>query len=150
MKSISSNYTTFLFLLFIFGCSSSQSSMYKPSDGGTGWQVNVVKKASITEEFVCTINDSIVIKESFPFIGDNFEKTGQYRGKKVLMNGYRKSNTSTDSKGNVQTHNSYQIRVFIDDVLVDKFDSKITEIDMVIRLNFNTYSNSLFGLGNSQ
>ncbi|MEO8211315.1 MAG: hypothetical protein ABI840_12215 [bacterium] len=122
MKYLLLNYTSLLFLLFILGCSSSQSSIYKPDDGGTGWKVNVIKKASISDEFICTINDSVVVKASFPLIGDNFEKTGKYRGKKVLMNGYRNSNTSTNSKGEVQTNTTYQIRVFINDVQVDKFD----------------------------
>ncbi|MDQ3020228.1 MAG: hypothetical protein M3R36_06630 [Bacteroidota bacterium] len=122
MKSVILNYATFLFLLFIIGCSSSQSSIYKPNDGGTGWKINVTKKASISDEFICTVNDSVVVKASFPFIGDNFEKTGTYRGKKVLMNGYRNSNSTTNSKGEVQTNTTYQIRVFIDDVQVDKFD----------------------------
>ena len=112
----------FLLLLFITGCSSTQSSMYKPSDGGSGWKVNVVKKAGITDEFVLVINDSTVISDTFPLIGDNFEKKGTYRGKSVMMNGYRKSTNTTDSDGKVQSNDSYQIRVFIDDKQVDKFD----------------------------
>jgi len=112
----------FLFLLIIIGCSSSQSTMYKPSDGGTGWKVNVIKKAAISDEFVCTINDSVVVSESFPFIGDNMQKSGTYRGKKVMMNGYRKTTTTTDSSGKISTSETFQIRVFIDDALIDKFD----------------------------
>ncbi len=119
-------YSFFLFLLTAFawfsGCSSSQSSMYKPSDGGTGWRVNVTKKPGISDEFICTINDSVVVKDSFPLIGDNFEISGQYRGRKVMMNGYRKSINTTESNGNVKSEDSYQIRVFIDDKQVDKFD----------------------------
>ena len=115
-------YILFLFLLVIIGCSSTQSSIYKPSDGGEGWQVNVIKKAAINDEFVCTINGTTVVSESFPLIGDNFSKTGEYRGKKVLMNGFRTSTTNRDANGNMTTNNTYQIRVFIDDVQVDKFD----------------------------
>ncbi len=122
LKNLILRYKIFICLLFIIGCSSTQSSIYKPSDGGEGWQVNVIKKAGITDEFICTINGTIVISESFPLIGDNFSKKGDYRGKKVLMNGYRTSSTSKDSSGNTQTKESYQIRVFIDDVQVDKFD----------------------------
>lgn len=111
----------FILLGYLWSCSSTQSSMYKP-DNGPGWKVNVIKKASLADEFVCMINDSVVITASFPFIGDNFEKTGQYRGKKVMMNGYKTSRTSTDASGNVRTQDTYQIRVFIDDKQVDKFD----------------------------
>lgn len=112
----------FFLLCYLWGCSSTQSSMYKPSDGGPGWKINVVKKASLADEFVCMINDSVVITASFPFIGDNFEKSGKYQGKKVMMNGFKTSRTSTDVNGKVQTQDIYQIRVFIDDVQVDKFD----------------------------
>lgn len=122
MKKSYYKYTFFLFLLFAIGCSSTQSSMYKPTDSNTGWKINVTKKPSITDEFILTINDSVVIKDTFPLIGDNFEKTGTYRGKKVMMNGFRKSSTTTESNGNTKTEDSYQIRVFIDDVQVDKFD----------------------------
>ncbi len=122
MKKININYTIFVLFLLIVGCTSTQTSYYKPSSDGPGWKINVVKKASISDEFICTINDSVVVKDSFPFIGDNFEKTGSYRGKKVVMNGFKTSNTTTDSNGKVQSTDKYQIRVFIDDVEVDKFD----------------------------
>ncbi len=111
-----------LALGYLWGCSSTQSGMYKPSDGGPGWKINVVKKASLADEFICKINDSVVVTASFPLIGDNFEKSGKYRGKKVIMNGFRTSRTSTDVNGKAQTQDTYQIRVFIDDVQVDKFD----------------------------
>lgn len=122
MKLNNFGYTIFLFLVIITGCSSTQSTVYKPEDGKEGWKVNVTKKDSFTEEFICTINDSVVIKESFPLIGDNIEKSGTYRGKKVMMNGFKNTTTSTDVNGKVITTDKYQIRVFINDVLVDKFD----------------------------
>lgn len=103
-------------------CSSTQSSYYKPGDSGTGWKVNVTKKGGLPDEFICTINDSTVCKGSFPFIGDNFETRGTYRGKQVIMNGFRTSKETTDSNGNKTTEDKYQIRVFIDDKQVDKFD----------------------------
>ncbi len=122
MKKSFYKYAFFMFLLVAAGCSSTQSTLYKPSDESEAWKVNVIKKPSVTEEFVCTINDSVVISESFPLFGDNFEKSGKYRGKKVMMNGFRKSTTTTDSNGKTESHDSYQIRVFINDVLIDKFD----------------------------
>jgi len=111
-----------LISVLLVSCSTTQSSMYKPSDDGPGWKVNVTKKASLNEEFVCTINDSAVVTGSFPFIGDNFEKSGTYRGKKVIMNGFRNSTSTTGSDGTVTSKDTYQIRVFIDDKLIDKFD----------------------------
>lgn len=122
MKLNNFGYIIFLFLMIITGCSSTQSTVYKPEDGKEGWKVNVTKKDSFTGEFICTINDSVVIKESFPLIGDNIEKSGTYRGKKVMMNGFKNTTTSTDVNGKVITTDKYQIRVFINDVLVDKFD----------------------------
>lgn len=112
----------FIVCCFYFSCSSTQSSYYTPSDGGTGWKVNVIKKDGITDEFICKINDSTIMSSTFPMIGDSFEKSGQYRGRKVIMNGYRNSKTTTDSEGKVSNTDTYQIRVFIDDKLVDKFD----------------------------
>ncbi len=96
--------------------------MYKPSDSSTGWRVDVTKKAGLPDEFICKINEQVVMSASFPFIGDSFEKEGTYKGKKVMMNGYRKSTDKTDANGNHTSEDSYQIRVFIDDKLVDKFD----------------------------
>ncbi len=109
-------------MLTVIGCTSSQMSMYKPSENSPGWRIDVEKKAGITDEFICKINDSAVVSSSFPLIGDNFEKQGTYRGKKVVMSGYRTSTTTTDSNGNMKSDDKYQIRVFIDDKLVDKFD----------------------------
>lgn len=114
-------YIIFLFLLLAIGCSSTQSTVYK-SDSGSAWKVNVTKKAAIGDEFECFINDSLVISAGFPFIGDNFEKSGQYRGKKVMMNGYKKTTTTTESNGTIKSTDTFQIRVFIDDKLIDKFD----------------------------
>lgn len=112
----------FAFLLLIIGCSSSQMSMYKPTDNSPGWRIDVEKKAAISDEFICKVNDSVVVSSSFPMIGDSFEKQGTYRGKKVLMSGHRTSSTITEGNGNIRTEDKYQIRVFIDDKLVDKFD----------------------------
>jgi len=115
-------YILFLLLLFAGGCSSSQSTMYKPSDGEAGWNVDVTKKDGLTDEFICKINGTTVITASFPFIGDNFDKSGTYKGKNVKMNGYKSSTNSTGADGKVQSTDKFQIRVFIDDQLVDKFD----------------------------
>lgn len=109
-----------ILFLSISGCSSTQSTVYK--EGDETWKVNVVKKAALNEEFICTINGTEVLKDSFPLIGDNFQKSGSYKGKKIMMNGYRTSSTSKDVNGNVQSTDTYQIRVFIDDKLIDKFD----------------------------
>lgn len=106
----------------LYACSSTQMSMYKPSDNSPGWRVDVTKKGGIPDEFICKINDSTVMSSSFPMIGDSFEKNGTYRGKKVVMSGYRTSEEKRDVNGNVTSSDKYQIRVFIDDKLVDKFD----------------------------
>lgn len=106
----------------IAGCSSTQSTVYKPKDGEAAWKVNVTKKGGIPDEFICTINGTNVLSASFPFIGDNFEKSTTYEGKKVMMNGFRESKTKTNSDGTTVSDDKYQIRVFIDDNLVDKFD----------------------------
>ena len=80
------------------------------------------KKDGLTEEFICKINGTTVMSDSFPLIGDNFEKTGTYKGKKVVMNGFRNTAATVGADGKVQNKDTFQIRVFIDDQLVDKFD----------------------------
>ncbi|MBS1516516.1 MAG: hypothetical protein JSS91_00335 [Bacteroidetes bacterium] len=122
MKTVSANLILLITLIFMTGCSSSQSTMYKPGDGEEGWKIDVTKKDGLTEEFICKINGTNVMSASFPFLGDNFEKTAKYKGKKVVMNGYKSTGTTVGADGKVQNKNTFQIRVFIDDQLVDKFD----------------------------
>ena len=101
-------------------CSSTQFTLYKPSESEPGWRVTVVKEP--IGKFVCSINDSVVVEESFRGFSNNFEKDGSYRGKKVKMGGYRTAHTSTGSGGQITSSHTYQIRVFIDDREIGKFD----------------------------
>jgi hypothetical protein len=127
LKSISILSRTFVqsfFLIVIVllaGCTSTQFTMYKPSDSAPGWRITVDKKP-IGEVFLCSINDSLVIEESFGLFSNNFEKDGTYSGKPVKMSGFRTTHSTTDSKGAVTTTSTYQIRVFIDEREVGKFD----------------------------
>lgn len=113
-------------LIFLTGCSSEmQMSSYNPPEGGETWSVNVIEKSSITKfmpEFICVINDSAVIKESFPVSGGRtFVKKGKYRGKTIIMNGYKKSVSTGMSYGTESYENFYQIRLLIDGELIDTF-----------------------------
>jgi len=108
-------------VLFLASCSSSQFTLYKTSESEPAWRISVEKKA-ISGNFVCTINDTVVVEESFGLFSNSFEKDGQFQGKAVKMNGFKKSHTTHDSKGNSTTEESYQIRVFIDGKEVAKFD----------------------------
>ncbi|MBL8007159.1 MAG: hypothetical protein JNJ56_06475 [Ignavibacteria bacterium] len=117
----------FIFILIMTGCSSSvQMSSYIPSEGGDAWRINVFEKSSITKfmpEYICEINDSVVIKESFPVSGGkSFVKKGKYRGKLVEMNGFKISASATDKDGTVFYKNTYSIRILIDHVLIDIFE----------------------------
>ena len=105
----------------LMACASTQFTLYKPSESEPGWRVTVVKEP-ITNKFVCSINDSVVVEESFSLFSNNFEKDGSYRGKKVKMGGYRTAHTSTGSDGQITVSHTYQIRVFIDDREIVKFD----------------------------
>lgn len=102
-------------------CSSTQFTLYKPSESEPAWRITVVKEP-ITDHFVCSINDSVVVEESFSLFGNNFEKDGSYRGKKVKLGGYRTAHTGIDSEGHITVSHTYQIRVFIDDREIGKFD----------------------------
>jgi len=50
-------------VLFLVSCSSSQFTFYKPARNDAAWKVTVEQKA-IPTNFVCKINDTVVIEES--------------------------------------------------------------------------------------
>lgn len=58
-------------VLFLASCSSSQFTLYKPTDSDPAWRVTFEKKA-ISNKFVCMINDTAVVEESFGFFSDSF------------------------------------------------------------------------------
>ncbi len=105
----------------LIACASTQFTLYKPSESEPAWRVTVVKEG-INNNFVCSINESMVVEGSFGLFVDNFEEDGSYQGKKVKMSGYRTSHMSTGSEGKITTSHTYQIRVFIDESEIGKFD----------------------------
>ena len=112
----------FIILAFLIAaCSSSQFTLYKPTENDPGWRITVSKKP-ITNVFVCLINDSSVVEESFGLFSNNFEKDGTFRGKKIKLAGYRTAYTKTGYDGKPTIDYTYQIRVFIDDKEITKFD----------------------------
>jgi len=112
-------YIILLTILVFAACSSSQFTLYKPSEDEPAWRISVEKDA--WEKFVCSIDDSAVVEESFSFLRSNFEKDGSYGGKNIKMSGFRITNSNTDSDGNVSFTNTYQIRIFIDEEEVGYF-----------------------------
>ena len=107
--------------LFLVSCSSSQFTFYKPDRNDAAWKAIVEQKA-IPTNFVCKINDTVVVEESFGFFSNSFEKDGQFHGKTVIMSGFKKAHTVYKGKGDSTTEESYQIRVFIEGEEVEKFD----------------------------
>ena len=104
-----------LIVLILAACSASQFTYYKPSEDEQAWRISVEK--GTWENFICSINDSVVIDESFPLIGFNynsFEKDGTYRDRNIKMSGFRIANESVDANGVKTTTYAYQIRLFID------------------------------------
>jgi hypothetical protein len=106
--------------LMLTGCASTQFTLYKPSEDEPSWRITVVKEA-IGEKFVCSIDDTVVIEANFALFKNSFEMDGTHLGKPVKMSGYRKTQVSAGSDGNVDTNHTYQIRVFIDEEEVGKF-----------------------------
>ena len=100
----------------LIACSATQFTFYGPSEGEPGWRVTVVKEP-LSENFVCSINGSEVVKESFSLFANSFEKDGSYQGKKVKMSGFRTFHTGIGF-----SITTYQIRVFIDEREIGKFD----------------------------
>ena len=100
----------------LIACSATQFTFYGPSESEPSWRVTVVKEA-LSENFVCSINGSEVVEESFRLFANSFEKDGSYQGKKVKMSGFRTYHTSIGF-----STTTYQIRVFVDEIEVGKFD----------------------------
>lgn len=109
-------------LLFLVSCSSYQLTFYKPTENNSPWKVTVEQKSIFPNNFICKINDTVVIEESFGLFSKSFEKDGQFQGKRVIMSGYKKSHAVYIGKGDSSTEESYQIRVFIDGKEVGNFD----------------------------
>lgn len=126
MRSLNLKYLLFMIFLFVNGCTSStQMSSYRNAEGGESWSVKVIEKTSIKKwmpEYMCVINDSVVLSETFPATTRSFIKKGKYHGKTVIMNGYKISDKITSSDGTTTYKNFYEIRVLIDGDLVDKFN----------------------------
>ena len=110
-----------VFAFIIVACSSSQFTLYKATEDGPAWRVSVIKKP-VMNTFVCTINDSVVVEDNFGLFSDNFEKDGLYQGKKIKMSGYRTQAARTGYDGKTTYDDRYQVRVFIDEKEVTKFD----------------------------
>jgi hypothetical protein len=104
-------------------CTSSQFTLYKPSDNEPAWRVTVEQRPELmSPRFICIVNDSSVVEGLFEIFKDNFEKDGTYRARPVKIAGYRTSHTTFDAKGQASVTSSYQIRVFISEREVGKFD----------------------------
>ena len=100
----------------LIACSATQFTFYGPSESEPTWRITVVKEP-FSENFVCSINGSEVVEESFAFFANSFEKDGSYQGKKVKMSGFR-----TYYGGIGFSTTIYQIRVFVDNRQIGKFD----------------------------
>lgn len=111
----------------VAACTSSQFTLYKPSDNEPAWRVSVEQRPDlISPKFVCIVNDSAVVESLFELFSSNFEKDGSYRAKPVKMSGFRTSQTIVHAEGSTvelnSTSFSYKIRIFIDEIEVGVFD----------------------------
>ena len=102
--------------LVIAACSSSQFVTYRPA-GSTeaSWQINVLHKSGVTDNFKVVINDSTVIDDDANFFSGNAEAKGTYRGKEVKL-------IVTHSTGFLGMDEKYTAMVFISNELAGKFD----------------------------
>jgi hypothetical protein len=96
--------------LVLLGCAVSQFTMVKPSDNGTAWNIEVKKTGST---YTLIVDRQPVAEGSFSFLGQEFQASGEFKGKNLKMFGYRRYIESV-------THD--QVRVLINDAEVTKFD----------------------------
>lgn len=102
--------------LVVAACTSSQFATYRPA-GSTeaNWQMNVLHKSGITENFKVVINDSTVIDDDANFFSGNAEAKGTYRGKEVKL-------MVTYSSGFLGVGKKFTAMVFISNELAGKFE----------------------------
>lgn len=83
----------FIWAIIVAACTSSQFATYRPA-GSTeaAWQIDVLHKSGVTQNFKVVINDSTVIDDDANFLTGNAEAKGIYRDKEVkLLVTYSKS-----------------------------------------------------------
>ncbi|MFC1746802.1 hypothetical protein ACFLZR_00520 [Candidatus Neomarinimicrobiota bacterium] len=107
--------------IMFMACAATQFTLYKPSESEAAWRVTVTKQP-ITDLFVCSINDSVVVEGSFGIFSDNFEEDGSYRNRSVKLAGYRAAQIGTGSEGQTSISYTYQIRVFINESDIGVFE----------------------------
>ena len=112
-------YIILLTALLFAACSSTQFTIYKTSEDEPAWSVSVEKR--VLGKFVCSINDSVVVEDSYLSFGSYFEKDGHYGGKNIKMIGSRTSHSNWDQEGNSHTSYTYYIRILIDEQEVGYF-----------------------------
>lgn len=101
--------------IIVAACTSSQFATYRPA-GSTeaAWQIDVVHKSGVTQNFKVVINDSTVIDDDANFLTGNAEAKGMYRDKEVkLMVTYSKSFFGGEK---------FTAMVFISNELAGKFE----------------------------
>ncbi|MBK7979583.1 MAG: hypothetical protein IPK06_06190 [Ignavibacteriae bacterium] len=77
---------------------------------------------SITNSFICKINDIEVVVESFGLFSKSFEKSGVFQERKIVMSGYKKSYAVYTGNNETSTETDYQIIVFINGEKVEEFE----------------------------
>ena len=102
--------------LVIAACTSSQFATYRPA-GSTesNWQINVLHKSGVTQNFKVVINDSTVIDDDADFFSGDAEAKGMYRSKEVKL-------MVTHSSGFLGIGEKFTAMVFISNELVGKFE----------------------------
>ena len=108
-------YVPLMLSVILVACSTSQFTMYKPPDEVQGWKIDVKKSG---DTFEVKIDGASVVKDSYALFGSQFEGSGEYKGHKVTMFGYR--TMSAGVKGDLVVTD--QIRVFVDYSEIGKFD----------------------------
>ncbi|MBK8552263.1 MAG: hypothetical protein IPL53_14840 [Ignavibacteria bacterium] len=78
MRNLNLKYLLFVIFLIMNGCSSStQMSSYRNAEGGESWSVKVIEKHPLKKwmpAYMCVINDSVVLSETFPTMKRSFIK----------------------------------------------------------------------------
>lgn len=105
-----------VFGLLIAACTSSQFATYHPPGAtDTNWEITVLHKSGVTQNFKVVVNDSTVIDDDADFFSGNAEAKGVYRGREVKL-------MVTHSSGFLGIGEKYTAIVLISNELVGRFE----------------------------
>jgi len=101
--------------IVLLACSSTQYTVFKPTNETTGWKIECEQSMG---HYTLRVDGMNVLSGEFDLFENNFESEKMHKGHKIQMLGHQR----TVSTSETTTMTFVQIRVIIDDSEATKFD----------------------------